>query len=88
MASIQLEFFGVARRRTNVASVNLNADNLSEVVAQLKQLFPTLEELCIHNGQLVSGWLLNVNGEAFTRDLSTPLNDDDQVLLIPADAGG
>ncbi len=78
----------MARSRTNVAAATLDVDNLREVVSYIQTQFPSLAELCIDNGQLASDWLLNVNGTAFTRDLSTELNDGDSVLLIPADAGG
>jgi len=78
----------VARSRTNVAAVTLDVDNLREVVSQLQKQFPSLADVCIENGELASGWLLNLNGASFTRDLSTVLNAGDCVLLIPADAGG
>lgn len=49
---------------------------------------PELADLCLTDGQLTPAWLLNVNGTRFTRDLTTPLEEGDSVLLIPADAGG
>lgn len=88
MPSIHVEFFGVARSRANVADVTLDGACLREVMTQVCEQFPSLAELCVDNGELAPGWLLNVNGTAFTRDLSTPLDDGDSVLLIPADAGG
>ena len=88
MSSIHVEFFGVARSRSKVAAVMLDVACLREVLMQVCEQFPSLAELCVDNGELAPGWLLNVNGTAFTRDLSTPLNDGDNVLLIPADAGG
>ena len=83
-----MEFFGVARSRAGVASVTLDADCLQEVLVQLQDQLPFLAELCIDNGALASGWLLNINGAAFTRDLNTLVNEGDSVLLMPADAGG
>lgn len=88
MPSIHVEFFGVARSRANVAEVTLDVVSLREVLSQIDDQFPALAELCVDDGELAPGWLLNVNGSAFTRELSTPLNDGDSVLLIPADAGG
>lgn len=88
MPLISVEFFGVARSRAGVASVTLDADCLQEVLVQLQDQLPSLAELCIDNGELASGWLLNINGAAFTRDLSTLVNDGDSVLLMPADVGG
>lgn len=83
-----MEFFGVARSRANVAQATLDVDSLRDLLAHVGQQFPSLAELCIDKDELAAGWLLNVNGAAFTRDLSTPLNAGDSVLLIPADAGG
>ena len=88
MPSIHVEFFGVARSRANVAAVTLDVVSLREVLAQIGERFPALAELCVEEGELAPGWLLNVNGVAFTRDLRASLNDGDNVLLIPADAGG
>jgi molybdopterin converting factor small subunit len=88
LPSIQLEFFGVARSRTNVAEVTLDVECLRDALLQVCQRFPSLSELCVVDDQLAAGWLLNVNGTAFTRDLKTALHDGDSVLLIPADAGG
>ena len=88
LASIRLEFFGVARRRANVAAITLDVACLREVLLQIGEQFPPLAQLCVEDGELAPGWLLNVNGSAFTRDLRSPLNDGDSVLLIPADAGG
>ncbi|MFT4555565.1 MAG: molybdopterin converting factor small subunit [Planctomycetaceae bacterium] len=88
MPSIQVEFFGVARSRANVAAVTLDVVSLREVLSQLGEHFPSLADLCVEDGELAPGWLLNLNGTTFTRDLSTPVKNGDNVLLIPADAGG
>jgi molybdopterin converting factor small subunit len=88
LPSIQVEFFGVVRRRAEVSAVALEAVRLRDVVAHLREHFPALAELCVQDDELAPGWLLNVNGAGFTRDLNTNLNDGDNVLLIPADAGG
>tara|TARA_R110002072_G_scaffold295170_1_gene465911 strand:- start:24724 stop:24975 length:252 start_codon:yes stop_codon:yes gene_type:complete len=83
-----LEFFGVARSRANTAEVTLDAECLQDVLSEVCEQFPSLAELCVIDRELASGWLLNVNGTVFTRDLKTTLHDGDSVLLIPADAGG
>lgn len=83
-----MEFFGVARSRANVAAVTLDVACLRDVLLRIGEQFPALARLCVEDGELAPGWLLNVNGSAFTRDINTPLNDGDSVLLIPADAGG
>jgi molybdopterin converting factor small subunit len=83
-----VEFFGVARSRVDAAKITLAADRLRDLLVHFQNELPSLAELCIENGELAPGWLLNINGAAFTRDLNTSLNDGDSVLLIPADAGG
>jgi len=88
LPSISVEFFGVARSRAGVADVTLDAGCLRELLVRLQEQLPSLTELCIDNGELSPDWLLNINAAAFTRDLSTSLNDGDSVLLMPADAGG
>lgn len=88
MPAIHVEFFGVARSRANVARAELEVDCLRELLAKIGEQFPSLAELCIENGELAPGWLLNINGAAFTRDLNASLDEGDSVLLIPADAGG
>jgi molybdopterin converting factor small subunit len=88
LPSIQVEFFGVARSRAGVAKMTLDAGCLRDVLTQLQEQIPSLAELCIANDELAPGWLLNINGAAFTRDLNTSLNDGDSVLMMPADVGG
>ena len=83
-----MEFFGVARSRAGVSQVMLHADCLRDVLTHIQEQIPGLAELCIENGELTPGWLLNINGTAFTRDLNLPLTDGDSALLMPADAGG
>jgi len=88
LPSVSVEFFGVARSRAGVAQVMLDADCLRDVLAHIQEQIPGLADLCIENGELTPGWLLNINGTAFTRDLNLPLMDGDSALLMPADAGG
>lgn len=88
MPAVHVEFFGVARSRANVRSLTVDAGCLGEVLMHLRTQCPAISELCMQGDELTRGWLLNVNGARFTRDLTTPLHEGDSVLLIPADAGG
>lgn len=88
MPSVYVEFFGIARSRANSPGLKMDAGCLSDVLESLRQQFPALAEVCIRDDELAAGWLLNVNGAEFTRDLTTRLKEGDSVLLIPSDAGG
>lgn len=88
MPSVYVEFYGVARSRANVPGLTVNAGCLIDVLVSVKQQCPALAEVCIQGDELAAGWLLNINGARFTRDLRIPLSEGDSVLLIPADAGG
>lgn len=85
---MRVEFFGMARTRSGVEAVELNAARLSEVISDLQVRFPDLAGKCFQDGQLSSGWLFNLNGQQFTRDVDTCLTEGDHLLLMSADAGG
>ena len=86
--TVHVEFFGIPRQRAGVASVDVEADSLGEVVRQLAGRFPRLAKTCLESDRLKSGYTANINGRSFTTDPATPLNDGDSVLILSADAGG
>ena len=88
MADVHVEFYGLARTRTQAETVEVSAVTLGGVARELVAKFPTLDGSCFRDGQLASAWLFNLNGEQFTRDVTTLLQDGDRVLLMSADAGG
>lgn len=88
MPSVHVEFYGVARSRAKAPGLTLDAGCLRDLLVSLNAQCPALAEVCLQGDELAAGWLLNVNGASFTRDLSIRLNEGDHVLLIPADAGG
>lgn len=88
MAHVQIEFFGLARTRTGVTGIDLEASTLADVMVELSKRYPVLDGDCIQAGQLQSSWLFNVNGRHFTRDSHTRVSDGDHLLLMSADAGG
>lgn len=85
---IRVEFFGLARTRAGVAEADLEADNLRDVAAQVQSRFPELSKTCFENGRLRTGWVFNINGHSFVRDLDYALAENDSVLLMSADVGG
>jgi molybdopterin converting factor small subunit len=86
--TIQVEFFGLARTHAGAASVEIDAKTLRDVVSQVQSLFPALSKACFESGELQKGWVLNINGRSFVRDLDYELSENDSVLLMSADVGG
>lgn len=88
MADITVEFFGLARSRTGTDAIELSATTLADIVQELVRQYPALAESCFRDGQLGDSWLFNLNGQQFTRDTDTRLDDGDSIMLMSADAGG
>lgn len=85
---VRVEFYGMARQRAGVTSLDVQAANLQEVFAALNRQLPHFADVCLHNGRLRPDYLANINGRQFTSDLNTSLEDGDAVLILSADAGG
>lgn len=88
MSHVRVEFFGLARSRTGVESVDIEAGTLGEVVTQLSAQFPALADTCFEDGAINRNWLFSLNGRVFTRDPSAVISPGDTLLLLSADAGG
>jgi len=86
--SVRVEFYGIARRRAGVESMDVDAACLSEMVDRLTACLPQLAESCFDGQRLRSGYLANINGRNFTSDPDAPLKDGDCVMILSADAGG
>lgn len=86
--SIRVEFYGIARQRAGVESTEVEATDLAGVTAQLAVRLPEFARACLSEGHLQPGFLANVNGRFFTTDSSTPLEPNDTVMILSADAGG
>jgi molybdopterin synthase sulfur carrier subunit len=65
-------------------------DTVAEVIDDLVERFPTLGSQLLENGELASYVNVYLGGEDIrTRDgLDTPVRGDDQLILLPAMAGG
>jgi molybdopterin synthase sulfur carrier subunit len=71
--------------------VDINASNVGELIEELENQFPGIKErLCDENGEVRRFINLYVNNEdiRFLEGVSTGLNKDDIVSIIPAIAGG
>jgi molybdopterin converting factor small subunit len=61
---------------------------LGDVLAELAERFPALQQTCIDGRGLRSGFIANLGAERFVTSPETPLKDGDTVLLMSLDAGG
>ena len=84
---MRVELLGVPRERAGVAELNLQADTLGELFDALVVRFPALRDLAAAD-RLPPSIVANLNGDRFVTDRSTPLREDDCVLILSADAGG
>lgn len=85
---LRVEFFGMARRHTQVEAIQLRAESLSEVIAELTRLFPNLAASCFRDSRLAPGWTFNIDGQRFTRDPEERLLPGCCLLLMSSDVGG
>ena len=86
--SVRVEFYGIARQRAGVESIDVDASCLSEMIDRLSACLPRLAESCFDDQRLRPGYLANINGRNFTTDPNMPLSDGDCVMILSADAGG
>ena len=84
---MHVEFLGVPRERAGVAELDVPADTLGRLLGTLASRMPGLAEL-IAVDRLHPSLVANLNGDRFISDPETPLEDDDCVLILSADAGG
>jgi molybdopterin converting factor small subunit len=82
-----VEFYGVPRQRAGLSQLVVQADTLGELFSALTEQMPPLREI-ITGDQLQPAFVANLNGDRFVNDPSTPLNENDCVLILSADAGG
>jgi molybdopterin converting factor small subunit len=84
---MHVEFLGVSRERAGVAEADIQAETLGRLLGTLAERMPRLAEL-IAVDRLHPSLAANLNGERFISDPETPLQDEDHVLILSADAGG
>ena len=86
--AVRVEFFGVARSHAGRESINVDATCVQDVFDHIARTLPELARTCFRDGKLIDAFLINVNGDRFTRDSATRLANGDSVLLMSADSGG
>ncbi len=86
--SITVEFFGIARQRAGVATIEIEADSLGAAFDELAGRLPQWSTACIDDGHLKSTFLANVNSRTFITNRSHRLNEGDHLLILAADVGG
>ncbi len=91
--SCTVELFGVARLKAKTGRVSLSLPsgaNLGAVLVALADQLPALRGSVLSQdaSQLGRGFACNMNGEAFVKDIRTPVREGDSVLIVSSDAGG
>ena len=82
-----VELLGIPRERAGVSEVELDAATLGQALEALAGRFPGFGDL-ITNGRLHGSIAANLNADEFISDPRTPLDPDDHLLILSADAGG
>lgn len=90
MPHVRVEFFGVPRHQVGVTSLNVEVQSLTlaDVLQATAAHLPIFRSRCLDGSQLKPGLLANINGRNFTTDPTTPLLDQDAVLILSSDVGG
>lgn len=94
--SIQVELFGIPRRRAGVSAIELalvlpagqSSATLADVLAGLAKQSPPLAAECFPQGVLLPSYVLNLAGQRFLRDPHTQIAAGAVLLLLSTDAGG
>ena len=84
---MHVEFLGVPRQRAGVSELDVDASTLGQLLTTLAARLPSRRELIVAD-RLHPACAANLNGDHFVSDPSTPLADDDNVLILSADVGG
>lgn len=79
------------RFTANAEEVAVNGSTIAAVVEDLEQKFPGMKErLCDEQGRVRRFVNLYVNGDdiRFLNSLETPVQEGDEIAIVPAIAGG
>jgi molybdopterin converting factor small subunit len=79
---VEVEFYGLARRRAGVAGTAVAAGTVRAALAEVARAFPALNDLAGKH------FLVSINGERFVADGDEPIPDGSRLLIFSADAGG
>jgi molybdopterin converting factor small subunit len=85
---VQVEFYGLARRRAGRPHLAVPAASVAEALRQIVATCPQLADVLESEHRLSSRFLLAKNGSRFLDNLDEPLVSGDSLVLLSADAGG
>jgi molybdopterin converting factor small subunit len=91
---MHVEFFGVPRERAGLSELEVKADTLGQLLGALAAQIPSFRQFIRteradrHDARLHPTFIASLNGDQFVSDPGTPLNENDCVLILSADAGG
>jgi molybdopterin converting factor small subunit len=87
MPFMVVEFLGIPRQRAGVSGFEVEAGTLGQLLSDLKARIPSFADFVIED-RLGPSFAANLNGDRFVSDPNTPLQPEDCVLILSADAGG
>lgn len=71
-----------------VASVEIVADNVREVIEELERQFPGVHQRLIEDGELKPGFTVAVDGNVSAVGLLQKIGENSEVHFLPAIGGG
>jgi molybdenum cofactor guanylyltransferase len=85
---VHVELFGVPRLRAGALRLAVEAADIGEALRALSRACPALlGSVLSSEGSLRPAYTLNINGQRFTTDPSTPLRDGDSLIVLAVDVG-
>ncbi len=86
---VHVELFGVPRLRAGVSRLAVEAADIGAALRAISRACPALlGSVLTGEGSLQPAYTLNINGQRFTTDPATPLQDGDSLILLAVDVGG
>jgi len=86
---VHVELFGVPRLRAGASRLAVEAADIGAALRALSRACPALlGSVLSSEGSLQPAYTLNLNGQRFTTDPSTPLRDGDSLIVLAVDVGG
>jgi molybdopterin converting factor small subunit len=79
---VEVEFYGVARRRAGVAAAAVPTGTVRAVLAAVARSYPALGDVAGKH------FLVSLDGERFVTDYDEPVAAGTRLLVFSADAGG
>ncbi len=87
-APVVIEFYGVIRLRTGVASMQTTAGTLLEVLRRVQTQFPELAPDYLRDGQAVAHLLVSLDGGPAIDRPELAIQPGTTLVLVSAQSGG